>query len=59
MNHEDQILQLADIKDPLFLPGKFWESCEKLMEHCLSIRKNLFVGIKQVSTWNVGGSRHT
>ena len=56
MHDEELILEIGDIKNPLFLSSKFWASCEKLMEHRLSIRKNLFVGIKQVSTWNVGGA---
>ena len=56
LHHEEAIQQLADIKDPLCLSEKFWKSCEKLMEHRLRIRKNLFVGIKQVSTWKVGGA---
>ena len=56
MNDEQRIQQLMDIKNPLFLSSSFWEGCAKLTEHRLGIRQNLFVGIKQVSTWTVGGA---
>ena len=50
------ILSLLDIQNPLFLSSSFWDSCVQLIDHRLSLRQNLFVGIKQVSTWNVGGA---
>ena len=56
MNDEQRILSLMEIQSPLFLSSSFWDSCAQLIEHRLSIRQNLFVGIKQVSTWNVGGA---
>ena len=56
MNDDQKILCLPDIQNPLFLSSRFWERCAQLIDHRLSIRQNLFVGIKQVSTWNVGGA---
>ena len=59
MNDDQRILSLLDIQNPLFLSTSFWDSCAQLIDHRLSIRQNLFVGIKQVSTWNVGGGSYS
>ena len=56
MDDDRRIRCLMDIQEPLYLSSRFWDKCTQLINHRLNIRQNLFVGIKQVSTWNVGGA---
>ena len=56
MDEDQRIRSLMDIQEPLFMSSCFWDKCTQLIIHRLNIRQNLFVGIKQVSTWNVGGA---